>query len=110
MGSGALGRSIMKKLATVAGLATLLSFAVAADANAWTRSGSATGPRGTTNYGGSGSCAGGSCSWQGGGTGPAGRSWSRSGTGSCSGGSCTVNSSGTGPRGYGYSRTTTYSR
>ncbi|MGJ4889065.1 hypothetical protein ACQR0Z_31565 [Bradyrhizobium sp. HKCCYLS3077] len=90
-------------------LVAALSAAAAADANAWTRSGSITGPRGTTNFGSSGSCAGGACGWQGGGTGPAGRSWSRSGSASCSGGSCTVQGQGSGPRGnaYSYSRTVT---
>ena len=90
-------------------LGVTLSTAAAVDANAWTRTGSVTGPRGTTTFGRSGSCAGGACSWQGGGTGPAGRSWSRSGSASCSDGSCTRQSQGTGPRGnsYSYSRTVT---
>ncbi|MGC2778150.1 MAG: hypothetical protein WA418_21185, partial [Bradyrhizobium sp.] len=61
-------------------LVAALSAAAAVDANAWTRSGSVTGPRGTATFGGSGNCSGGACSWQGGGTGPAGNSWSRSGS------------------------------
>ncbi|UFZ04762.1 hypothetical protein LQG66_00055 [Bradyrhizobium ontarionense] len=99
----------MKKSIGTLLLVAALSAAAAVDANAWTRSGSVTGPRGTASFGGSGSCSGGACSWQGGGTGPAGNSWSRSGSASCSGGSCTRQGQGTGPRGnaYSYSRTVT---
>ena len=93
----------MIKLIAVPMLAAALSAAAIANANAWTRSGSASGPRGTVTTGGSGGCAGGACSWQGGGTGPNGGSWSRSGSGSCSGGSCNVSGQGTGPRGNSYS-------
>lgn len=100
----------MNKLMTTTLLAATLSLAAAADANAWTRSGSVTGPRGTTNFGSSGSCSGGACSWQGGGTGPAGRSWSRSGSGSCSGGTCSWQGQGTGPRGNSYSYSGSVSR
>ncbi len=91
-------------------LVTALTTAAAADAHAWTRSGSVTGPRGTTTFGRSGSCSGGTCSWQAGGTGPAGNSWSRSGSASCSGGSCTRQGQGTGPRGYSYSYSRTVIR
>ncbi|WP_315797545.1 hypothetical protein [Bradyrhizobium sp. SZCCHNRI3043] len=91
-------------------LVAVLSAAAAVDANAWTRSGSVAGPRGTTSFGGSGSCSGGACAWQGGGTGPAGRSWSRSGSASCSDGSCTRQGQGTGPRGNSYSYSRTFTR
>ena len=63
-------------------LASGFALGTAAEAQAWTRSGSVTGPRGgTATYGGSGSCAKGQgCAWKGGGTGPAGRTWSRTGS------------------------------
>ena len=53
-------------------LAAVISFAAVSEAGAWTRSGSFTGPRGTSNWGASRSCAGGACSWNGGGSGPRG--------------------------------------
>jgi hypothetical protein len=68
----------MRKLivAIILGASALAS---AVPADAWTRSGSFTGPRGTTSWGGSGSCSGGSCTRSGGGTGTHGRSWSSGG-------------------------------
>ncbi|CAM5767007.1 hypothetical protein LMIY3S_02015 [Labrys miyagiensis] len=91
----------MMRLIAIPALAAVLSITAIADANAgsWRRSGSVTGPRGTTNWGSSGSCTGGSCSWQGGGTGFRGNSWSRQGEGTCGGGSCNWNGEFTGPRG-----------
>ncbi len=100
----------MTKFIAISALTAALSIAAAANANAWTRSGSFTGPRGTTTYGGSGGCSGGSCSWQGGGTGPAGGSWSRSGTGSCADGTCNTSGQGTGPRGGSYNYSGSFSR
>lgn len=91
--------------------AALTMMALAADANAWTRSGSATGPRGGTwSSQGSGSCSGGSCSHSGTVTGPNGGTSSYGGSTSCSGGSCTHNGTVTGPNGGTRSRTTTWSR
>lgn len=66
-----------------------------ADANAFQRSGTVSGPRGTGSYAASGSCAGGTCSRNVSRTGAYGRSMSRSGS---------VTRTDTG---YDYSRTTT---
>lgn len=57
-----------------------LSVAAAADANAWTRSATANGPRGTSSVTATGSCANGSCSRSATRTGPAGNTYTRSGT------------------------------
>lgn len=54
------------------------SLLAASEANAWTRSGSRTGPNGgTTTWSGSGSCGGGSCNSHGTATGPRGGQWTR---------------------------------
>jgi hypothetical protein len=58
-----------------------------------------TGPRGTTTFSGSRSCAGGSCSSQGSITGPYGGTISHQATRSCAGGTCTGSGTITGPRG-----------
>jgi len=100
----------MTRLIAISTLVAAISIASIADASAWTRNGSFSGPRGTTNYGGSGSCSGGSCSSTRGGTGPAGRSWSGQSSSSCSGGSCTHSGSGTGPAGNSYNHTGSVSR
>ena len=89
----------MKNLMTVSALAAALSFAAAMDANAWTRSGSATGWRGTATVSGSGSCANGTCSRNVTRTGPYGNSMSRQGAASCANGTCTGSRTTTGPRG-----------
>ena len=52
----------MKKLFVMSALAGALTVAAAADASAWTRSGTSTGPRGTSSFQATGSCANGSCS------------------------------------------------
>ena len=57
-----------------------LSAAAAADANAWTRSATASGPRGTSSVTVSGSCANGSCTRSATRTGPAGNTYTRTGT------------------------------
>ncbi|WP_158668882.1 hypothetical protein [Bradyrhizobium guangdongense] len=57
-----------------------LSIAAAADANAWTRSATATGPRGTSHVTATGSCANGSCTRNVTRTGPAGNTYTRTGT------------------------------
>jgi hypothetical protein len=70
----------MKKLLLTSAMIAALSAAMAADANAWTRSGTATGPRGTSTVTASGSCANGSCSRNVTRTGPAGNTYTRTGT------------------------------
>ena len=70
----------MKKLFVMSALAGALTVAAVADASAWTRSGTATGPRGTSSFQASGSCANGSCSRSATRTGPAGNSYTRQST------------------------------
>ena len=70
----------MKKLIAMSTLAGALSIGAAADASAWTRSATHTGPRGTSSVHASGSCAYGSCSRSVTRTGPAGRTYTRQST------------------------------
>lgn len=85
-------------LMLAAGAATL-TLAGIADANAWTRSGSATGWRGTRSVSAYGGCAGGSCSRSITRTGPYGYRMSRQGSASCAGGVCSGTRTTTGPGG-----------
>ena len=89
----------MKNLLAIAAIIGALSAATIADANAGTRSGSISGPRGTTTFAGSRSCAGGACSSQGSVTGPYGGTISHQGSSSCAGGTCSRSGTVTGPRG-----------
>src|SRR5437868_5688979 len=92
------GTKRMSKLLTFSAITAMLMLGTAGEAAAWSHTGSVVGPRGgTTTYGGSGSCAGGACSSQGGGTLPSGRTWSRQGTTTCANGACTSNGTLTGP-------------
>jgi len=70
----------MKKLFLMSAIIGSLSVAAAVDANAWTRSATSTGPRGTSSLSASGSCANGSCSRSATRTGPAGNTYTRQGT------------------------------
>ncbi len=70
----------MKKLFLTSAMIGALSLAAAADANAWTRNVSSTGPRGTSSATVTGSCANGSCSRNATRTGPAGNTYTRTGT------------------------------
>ena len=89
----------MKKLFAIAAIAGALSAAAIVDANAGSRSGSISGPRGTTTFSNARSCAGGTCSSQGSVTGPYGGTVSHQGSSSCSGGTCSGSGTITGPRG-----------
>ena len=89
----------MKKFFAIAAFAGALSAAAIVDANAGSRSGSISGPRGTTTFAGSRSCSGGACSSQGSVTGPYGATISHQGSSSCSGGTCSGSGTVTGPRG-----------
>lgn len=107
----------MRNILTLSGAALLIGVTSCAalmtgvaPAFAFSRNGSFTGPRGTSNFYGSGSCSGGSCSHSAGGTGPAGRSWSRQGATSCANGVCSSSGNGTGPGGGAYSRSSSFSR
>ena len=70
----------MKKFFLTSAVIGALSVAAVADANAWTRSASSTGPRGTSTLQASGSCANGSCTRNATRTGPAGNTYSRTST------------------------------
>jgi hypothetical protein len=70
----------MKKLILTTAMIGALSVAAVADANAWTRSGTVTGPRGTSTIQGSGGCANGTCSRSVTRTGPYGNSVTRTGS------------------------------
>jgi len=70
----------MKKLFLTSALIGALTVTAVADANAWTRSGSATGPRGTSSVSVTGSCANGTCTRSATRTGPAGNTVTRQST------------------------------
>jgi hypothetical protein len=73
-------KTTMKKLFLTSAMIGVLSVGAAADANAWTRYGTHTGPRGTSTVHASGYCAYGSCTRNVTRTGPAGRTYTRTGT------------------------------
>ncbi len=100
----------VSRLAATSAFAAILALATVADASAYTRSGSVSGPRGVSTVNGSGSCSGGSCSRSVVRTGPAGNSYTRSGSASCSGGTCSGSATSTGPRGYSRTRQGSVSR
>jgi hypothetical protein len=91
--------SSVKTILAASSLAVALSFMATADANAWSRSKTVTGPRGTSTVTASGACANGVCSRQVTRTGPYGNSVSRQGSAQCAGGVCTTSSVTTGPYG-----------
>ena len=70
----------MKKLFLMSAVIGSLSVAAVADANAWTRSATSTGPRGTSSVQTSGNCANGTCSRSATRTGPAGNTYTRQGS------------------------------
>ncbi|MGF1500568.1 MAG: hypothetical protein ACFBSD_02025 [Paracoccaceae bacterium] len=100
----------MIKTVALPALVAFISVGIAAEASAWDRNGSVTGPRGTSTVQGSGSCSGGACARNVTKTGPAGHSATRQGSGSCSGGSCSGSRTTTGPRGQSATRSGTISR
>lgn len=70
----------MKKFLLAFAMTGVLSIAAAADANAWTRYGTVTGPRGTSSVQATGGCAYGSCTRSVTRTGSAGNSYTRTRT------------------------------
>lgn len=90
----------MTKFIAIAALAAAMSVVAVADASAWTRSGTVTGPRGTSTIQGSGSCANGTCSRSVTRTGPYGYSATKQSSASCAGGTCSRSATRTGPYGY----------
>jgi hypothetical protein len=100
------------RILQLAALTAVLSIATAAEASAFSRSVSATGPNGGTyTHQGSGGCSGGSCSLNSSTTGPNGLTSSHSATATRNGnGTVSVNGTGTGPYGGSYDRSVTYGR
>ncbi len=91
--------------------AVIIASASIAEAGNWSRSGSATGPRGGTWTSQShGSCANGACTSSRTVTGPHGGTYTRDSSTTCGGGSCTRDYTITGPRGGTVSGTRTWSR
>jgi hypothetical protein len=102
----------MKALLIAATTATL-SLAAVADANAWTRNSTTTGPYGgSVHSSGSGSCSGYNCSSSGTYTGRYGQTATRNSATACNPAtqSCTRNSTVTGPNGGQVNRSSTISR
>lgn len=100
----------MKKFLAVSSLAVALTCLTIADASAWTRAATVTGPRGTATVRASGGCAYGVCGRTVTRTGPYGATMSRTGSASCAGSVCTVNRTTTGPHGNTVTRTGTFYR
>lgn len=100
----------MTKTLTISALVAILALGSAADASAWERKGSFTGPRGTSTVEGSGNCSGGACSRNVTKSGPLGNSVSREGSRSCANGICSGNRATTGPGGRSFNRTGSISR
>ncbi|MBP2561324.1 hypothetical protein J2T08_002240 [Neorhizobium galegae] len=91
-------------------LASTFALLSVGQANAWTRDGSVSGPRGTASVHANGNCASGSCSRSVTRTGPNGYSMSRNGSASCDGGTCTGSRTTTGPRGNTVTRSGSFHR
>lgn len=100
----------MRTALVTATLTFLLAAAPLGDALAWTRTGSSSGPHGSSSVEASGSCADRSCSRSVTRSGPAGHSATRQGSAACADGSCSGSSTATGPRGATRTRTGSVSR
>jgi len=70
----------MKQFFLISAIVGAFSIAAVADANAWTRSATSTGPRGTSSFNATGSCSGGSCTRDATRTGPNGNTYTRQST------------------------------
>ncbi|MGH6939256.1 hypothetical protein [Hypericibacter sp.] len=100
----------MRKLLAITAIAGAVTLGAAADADAWTRNSTVTGPRGTTTIQGSGSCANHSCSRNVVRTGPTGNVTTLQGSASCAGGSCAGTRTTSFPNGGTVTRQSTVSR
>jgi len=101
----------MNKIMALTAGAFFAATAFAADADAWQRNSTVTGPAGNSAHvQAQGECYGGTCSRSRTITGPNGNSATLGATGSCYGGQCTVSRSRTGPAGNTVTRHGTISR
>lgn len=89
----------MKGMITAAALASLLTVTMVAEASAWERKASVSGPRGTKTFSAQGNCSGDSCTRSATATGVYGGTATRNGSGSCNGGSCSGSRTTTGQAG-----------
>lgn len=87
----------MKKLLALTALAAMSTSMIAADANAWTRNRTISGPNGSATFSGSAGCASGTCTRQTTRTGPNGDTASRQRSVTCANGTCTGSVQGSGP-------------
>ncbi len=99
----------MKSMITTAALTGIFALSMVAEASAWERKGSVTGPRGTNTFNAQGSCSGSSCYRSATATGAYGRTATRTGSASCSGNSCSGSRTTTGPAGNSVKRTRSFS-
>ena len=101
----------MRTLLTASALTAAMTIGMIADAMAWERKGSRTGPRGgTSSVEAFGNCSGGSCSRSIMRTGPKGYTATRDSNASCSGGSCTGTRTTTLPSGETFTREGSFTR
>ncbi len=100
----------MSKTIAIPALIAILAAGIAADASAWQRQGSLTGPRGTSTVDATGSCADRACSRSVTKTNPYGNSATRQGNGSCANGSCSGTRTTTGQNGRSWTRQGSISR
>ena len=91
--------NVMKKIAALSAITAVLAIGTIADAYAWERKSTRTGPHGTATYESNGSCAGRACSRSVIKTTPYGNTFTRDGDASCADGSCSGSRTTTGPRG-----------
>src|SRR5438552_2615672 len=91
-------------------VAAMVMAAGASSAEAWTRSGGGSGPRGSWSSSGSGGCAGGSCGHTSSFTGVRGNTVTNTGSTTCAGGTCTHTGTTTGPYGGTVNRSSTFTR
>ena len=89
----------MKKIAALSAVTAVLTIGMIADAYAWERKSTRTGPRGTATLESNGSCSGRACSRSVTRTTPYGNTFNRQGDASCADGSCSGSRTTTGPRG-----------
>ncbi len=100
----------MKSMITTAALTGILAVSMTAEASAWERKVTVTGPHGTNTFNAQGSCSGDSCSRSATATGAYGRTATRSGSASCNGNSCEGSRTTTGPAGRTFQRSGSFSR